>query len=331
MPPAFDAEVYRKSTVDRRVGSSELKNQSDRATFAEATMTGPAQTVSQHSGSTSPAARKWGRRFAILAVCIAIVASGAYATRRTLLLNVARIALNRDAGLTKQEREDTVAVVFSPFSSAWVASLKNEMNEIWETAKVRGVNYYTFAGPRSVLHSFSERSDPLSPYYQAWVGAYVIRGADGSTPADPEALARELTTLDQRSWLDAMGDPHPLAELDVLKNIGTISIDGRSWPLWHITYRSHSDLSSDPRSQLARLVGMPSKSSWPSGLAAFHDVTLDGNLAWEIDAQRKVMVLVYEVSASYPGQPTLSDNTRHRLDAELLRMMSSAKLQSVPY
>lgn len=293
-------------------------------------MTGSDQTMSQHSGSTSHAARKWGKRLVILALCIAIVASGAYVARRTLLLNVARIALNRDAELAKQEREDTVAVVFGPFSSAWVAPLKNDMNEIWETAKVRGVNYYTFAGPQSLLHSFSERSDPLSPYYQAWVGAYVIRGPDGSAPADPEALARELTTLDQRSWLEAMGDPHPLAELDVLKNTGTIPIDGRSWPLWHITYRSHADLSSDPRSQLARLVGMPSKSLWPAGLAAFHDVTLDGNLAWEIDAQRKVMVLVYEVSASYPGQPTLSDDTRHRLTDEMLRMMSSAKLHSVP-
>ncbi|HUI62943.1 MAG TPA: hypothetical protein VLX90_22125, partial [Steroidobacteraceae bacterium] len=212
-----------------------------------------------------PAVHKWRRRFAIMVLSLAILALGAYAARRTLQLNLVRIVLSRDAALVKQERADSVAVAFDDVAPGWVAPLKNEMSEIWEPARVRGVNYYSFAGPRTWLHSYSERSDPRSPFYQAWVGAYVIKGADGSTPADPEALARKLTVLDQRSWLAAMGDPNPLAEIDVMERAGEIAIDGRSWPLWHFSFRSHSDLSAGGNSQLAALVGMPAQSSWPPG------------------------------------------------------------------
>src|SRR5579883_1448005 len=187
------------------------------ASSAEVKVSDPMPSAPARPASLSwKRARKWGKRVAVVALCLFVLAAGAYATRRTLMQNAVRILLSRDAELIKQEREDTVVVTLGPLSSAWIAPLTNVMNEIWAPAKVRGINYYTFAGPHSWLHSYSERSNPRSPYYQAWVGAYVIKGVNGSLPADPEALARELTTLDQRSWLSAMGDPKPLAELDVL-------------------------------------------------------------------------------------------------------------------
>jgi hypothetical protein len=62
--------------------------------------------------------------------------------------------------------------------------MKNQLNDIWDPIKANGVNYYMFAGPRTWFTPYSERSNPLSPYYQAWVGGYVIKQRDGYLPAN---------------------------------------------------------------------------------------------------------------------------------------------------
>ena len=82
-----------------------------------------------------------------------------------------------------------------------------------------------FAAPRTWLSAYSERANPVSPYYQAWVGAYVIERTDGSLPDDVPSLARQVTALDQRSWLSAMGDPRPIAESSPATSAGNIAID----------------------------------------------------------------------------------------------------------
>ena len=156
----------------------------------------------------------------------------------------------------------------------------------------------------------------------------MIRRPDGSLPADPQALVKELTTLDQLSWLEAMGDPKPKAEMDGLMSAGSIRIDGNDWPLLHSVYRSHSDLSARPRTPLAKLLGMPPESSWPENVSSFHDVSLDGYVAWRLDRERKIMVLVYAVSASYPGQSVALANGSPLAKDELLRFIGSARLES---
>jgi hypothetical protein len=206
--------------------------------------------------------------------------------------------------------------------------MKNRMNDIWEPIKANGVNYYMFAKPRTWFNRYSERSNPISPYYQAWVGGYVIKTRDGSLPTDLESLAWQVTALDQRSWLSAMGDPSPIADSSTATRVGSITVDGHSLPLWHGTMRSHSDLSAHPTGALATLIGMPPKSSWPSGVDSFHDVSLDGYFACWVDSQRKISVVVYAVAANYAAQTQEQRNARLMSD-ELLRLMKSAKLESV--
>ncbi|HEV7357875.1 MAG TPA: hypothetical protein VGN99_07750 [Steroidobacteraceae bacterium] len=203
------------------------------------------------------------------------------------------------------------------------------MNGIWEPIKANGVNYYMFAKPRTWFKRYSERSNPASPYYQAWVGGYVIKARDGSLPTDLESLAWQVTALDQRSWLSVMGDPSPIADSSPATRVGSIAIDGRSLPLWHGTMRSHSDLSAQPTGPLATLIGMPPKSSWPSGIDSFHDVSLDGYFACWIDSQRKVSVVVYAVAANYAAQ-TKEHRNPSLINDELLRLMKSARLEAVP-
>jgi hypothetical protein len=271
---------------------------------------------------------RWRKRIVVLLASSAVIAGAAYVTRCTLLLKVARIALNHDSELMAQERADAMAIVFAKPPSAWITPMKNQMNDIWEPIKADGVNYYMFAGPRTWLSSYSERSNPTSPYYQAWVGGYVIKRRDGSLPPDLQSLAWQVTALDQRSWLSAMGDRRPVADSSTATNVGNIMIDGRSLPLWHGTMQSHSDLSAHPKGLLATLIGMPPESSWPAGVDSFHDVVLDGYFACWVDSQRKVSVVVYAVAASYAGQRA-EHSHRSLLNDELLRLMKSAKLETV--
>lgn len=276
----------------------------------------------------APFRRRWLKPIGIFLASLVVVTIAAYAMRCTLLLNVARMALDRQTELVEQEHADGVAIAFAKPPSAWVRPMKNRMNGIWAPIRTTGVNYYLFAGPRTWLNTYSERSNPASPYYQAWVGAYVIKQMDGTLSDDLQSLAWQTTALDQRAWLSTMGDPSPLAESSPVTSAGTIMIDGHTLPLWHGTMQSHSDISADPKGPLATLIGMPPKSSWPAGVDSFHDVTLNGYFTWWADSARKVSIVVYAVAASYAGQMETVDS-RSLVNDELLRLMKSAKLEIV--
>ncbi len=272
--------------------------------------------------------RPWLKWATALLACFGVLAGAAYVTRCALLLNVAMVLLNRDSALVAQERADAVAIGFAKPPPAWITPMKNQMNDIWEPIKADGVNYYMFAKPRTWFTAYSERSNPISPYYQAWVGGYVIKARDGSLPADLESLAWQVTALDQRSWLSAMGDPSPVADWSPATRVGSITVDGHSLPLWHGTMLSHSDLSAHPGGPLATLIGMPPRSLWPPGVDSFHDVSLDGYFACWVDLQRKVSVVVYAVAANYVAK-TEEHRNSSRINDELLGVMESARLQAV--
>jgi hypothetical protein len=256
-----------------------------------------------------------------------VLLGAAYAIRCTLLLNIARIVLSRDADMLAQERKDGVAIYFASAPAAWVKPMKNLMNPIWVPIQAKGVNYFTFAAPGNLLRGFSERSNPRSPYYQAWVGGYVTKRNDGTLPPDLPMWASQVTALDQRSWLAAMGDPMPVADFGLAAPVGDIEVDGHDLQLWHGTMQSHSDLSDHPSGPLARLLGMPPKATWPKGIAAFHEVTLDGYFVCWSDPKRNISVVIYAVAAVF-GKPSgvVGDNRRITKD-ELLNLMKSAKIE----
>ena len=281
------------------------------------------------SASGAPRSNPWRKRIAFLCLGLIGVLIAGYSARRVLLLNVARVVLDRDAALVAQEKADGVAIVFGARRSAWITPMKNLMNPTWQPIGATGVNYYTFAGPARVLRSYSERSNPTSPYYQAWVGGYITKRQDGTLPADLPAWAKQVTELDQRSWLAAMGDPQPLADFSVPTAMQNVVIDGHALQLWHGSMRSHSDLSDHPEGALATVVGMPPKASWPAGTRAFHDLTLDGDFVCWSDSTRNVSVVIYAVAAIPAGQSAREHDETRRVQDELLSMMRAVKLDSV--
>ena len=273
------------------------------------------------------ASRRWARRLGIISAALLLVVGAGYVMRRTLLLDVARVLLDRDAELVAQEKADGLRIVFEKPPPPWVATLKNVMNPMWQPIGAEGVNYYTFAGPGNLLRSYSERSDPNSSYYQAWVGGYVTKRRDGTLPEELPAWAKQVTELDQRSWLAAMGDPAPLAESVPPSSMGNIVVDGRTVELWHGTMRSHSDLSENAASPLAMLVGMPAKSSWPAAIRSFHDLTLEGYFVCWSDATRRVSIVVYAVAAIAPDQSAPGLGSHRDIRDELLALMKTATVK----
>ena len=280
---------------------------------------------SQSSRVPTSIFQRWGKRVVRFSIALIILFAAAYVMRRIILIDLARLALNHAPDLVAQERADGVRIAFAEPPAAWIMPMKNQMNEIWAPIQANGVNYYMFAGPRNLLTSYSERSVPNSPYYQAWAGGYVIKRKDDVLPDDLESLAWQVTGLDQRSWLSAMGDPKPIADSSTTTRIGDIIIDGHNLELWHGTMKSHSDLSANPRGPLATLIGMPPHSTWPPGVEPFHDVTLDGYFACWADSKRQVSIVIYAVAANYAAQAARTTVSNQ----ELINLMKSAKIVPV--
>jgi hypothetical protein len=271
----------------------------------------------------------WRRNVPFTLAIPVVLLGAAYAMRCTLLLNIARVVLSRDADLLAQERKDGVTISFASTPSAWVKPMKNLMNPIWLPLHAEGVNYFTFAAPGNLLRSFSERSNPRSPYYQAWVGGYVTKRSDGTLPADLPMWASKVTALDQRSWLSAMGDPMSVADFGAAQPVGNITVDHRDLQLWHGAMQSHSDLSDRPRGPLATLLGMPPKSTWPNGVQAFHDVTLDGYFVCWSDPKLRISVVIYAVAADVETPSGVISDNRRIIKNDLLNLIKSARIEPV--
>ena len=152
---------------------------------------------------------------------------------------------------------------------------------------------------------------------------------DGTLPADLPVWASEVTALDQRSWLAAMGDPMPVADFGAAAPMGNITIDGRDLQLWHGSMQSHSDLSDRPRGPLATLLGMPPKSTWPNGIHAFHDVTLDGYFVCWSDPKMNISVVIYAVAAVFDEPSGVIGDKRRSIKDDLLNLMKSARIEPV--
>ena len=195
--------------------------------------------------------------------------------------------------------ERRLGVQFTVFPSPWKRATQ-VMDTIWQPLGLRGVNHYAYAGPVPP-HAFAARSDPASQYYQAWFGVYIVAGdsalhlARGSN--EPIASVRKLAEYDQRSWLEAMGDPHPIARSDTTVQTQSINIDGVQRTLYLFHMQTHSDLN-DGSTPLGQFIGMPRKMSRQQ-LPSFHDVSLHVYYAFWYDTLRKATVIVYASSSAY--------------------------------
>lgn len=231
---------------------------------------------------------------------------------------------------TGEDVEKHVRVSFNPLPGEWVTE-QNVMDPIWEPLGYKGVNYYAYGRPLSGK-SFAARSDPNSSLYQAWLGVYVIAGGKsvfGSGEKDAQCAAFvKLAEYDQKSWLAAMGDPHPLLNPSATRNFLIILIDGSERTACSLEGATHSDLSS-AETPLTKHMGMPPEAEWKDRVSAFHDVDLHIVGAWWYDPYRDISVIVYTASSRFKNRAGLVKNNDPAIATSLHQIMQQTKLVDV--
>jgi hypothetical protein len=224
--------------------------------------------------------------------------------------------------VTGSDIQKRVSVNFGLLPDGWKSD-STVMDPIWESIGLAGVNFYAYGGPTPDSKAAS-RLDPRSRLYQAWVGVYVIADKTPSSNITVET-ASTVADLDQRSWLEAMGDPHPLGLIDVTrKSAGPIRIDGKARPLYAQEGRSHSDIGTvQTPLRKSLLSGAPEPAM--GSLSSFHDLQLHGYFAFWTDSTRHVKIVVYSVAPSFKTSAGEDQNLFKPLREEMIRMMKQIR------
>ena len=215
----------------------------------------------------------------------------------------------------------------------WSPFAQQDMDEIWQTISLKGVNYYSIGEPKRGSN-YSERSDYKSPYYQAWFGTYVIDAKNqlfdfpneeintGSIKIIEKLL--NIGVLDQSSWLYAMKDPNGLTSTSIInpeKKIEpkVIVIDGQQAHIIEFSMNSHSDLT-DSTGDLINFIGMPDKKNWQGNLQAYHAITINGFYIYWYDKNDKTLKIIYGTGCSYAGKDNFKFNSYPLLKDLMLKM-----------
>ena len=142
----------------------------------------------------------------------------------------------------KREKEMGYSLTFHNLAPHWINGLMIfDMSHVWKKFGLNaiGVNYFTIG---AVKNGLSTRFDAKSPYYQAWLGGYIVRFAK------PHAWTLEdhfkLGVSDQKNWLKLYGDQNPFVEVDLssLKNRGKITIGEYEGALYEGNIWSDTDI-----------------------------------------------------------------------------------------
>lgn len=266
------------------------------------------------------------RKIVFLSLYLCLLSSAAFAANA-----IASVAQTASTAVRSGESiQSSLAASFAPFPSDWVVE-QNVMDPIWEPLGFKGVNFYAYGGPKAP-YKFSARSDPESPLYQAWLGAYVVSGSkaefdSGNKGQSCEAILK-LAVYDQRSWLGAMGDPNPLASAEPNPQFSSILIDGSDRTMCSVDMRSHSDIGPDA-TPLAKHIGMPPIAQWKDVVPPFHNLILHVSCAWWYDQRRDVTVIVYSASSAFKRKSGRERDNGHAISSQLREMMSKVHILDV--
>jgi hypothetical protein len=242
-----------------------------------------------------------------------------------------------------QEIADGVKPVLASTSDGWTPFISQNMDEIWQSIHLQGVNYYSMGEP-AAGNSFSERSNFKSKFYQAWFGNYVIDAQNqlfdfpndeiNSDKKRVIDLLMQIGILDQSSWLYAMGDQdasHSTTLADSASNYSVLdhlSIDGQTAPVIIFSLNSHSDVN-DSATQLSGLVGRPDKSYWQPALNANHNMVITGFFIYWYNKTDQTLKIIYGTGCSFATKDKTVYNTYPLIKNGMLLMAKQLKWVSV--
>ena len=153
----------------------------------------------------------------------------------------------------KREKEIGYKLVL-PKSREWIpATMIFDMSPVWKRFGLNalGVNYFTIG---AVKNGMSMRFDPTSPYYQAWLGGYIVRFPEERTWTIDEHF--ELGVADQKNWLQLYGVKNPEVYVDrsSVKYRGLTKISGYKAKVYEGNIWSNTDVGETKPNALKRLL-----------------------------------------------------------------------------
>jgi len=226
---------------------------------------------------------------------------------------------------------------FLNLADAWYPSpFSIDMSDYWKEAGIPfgGMNYYLLTTP-AAGNSWSERFNPDSKYFQAWVGVYTVSDSNGvvygiqSGELDAQAIVL-LAVADQTHWLEEFaGITSPIVKVDdtVPLTKEATTIDGS--PGWKVTCRLKTQSDTGDYNQES---GLPSflvvpKAAWESRIASNQEISLDICLyVWHSDQYGELNVSYYN-STSFADLSGNAVDTKPAVFGELDAIARSITLQ----
>jgi len=237
----------------------------------------------------------------------------------------------------QQEKENGVRPNEHKKVGQWSPFIKQDMNEIWESLGLKGVNYYCVGEPEK-NNDYIQRNDFKSKYYQGWFGVYMIEAKRKLFDYPNDSLNSvsfgninnllSIAVMDQTSWLYAMGDTSALTSTSIIESkesfqpVDKIYIDGHYAPVFEFQMNSHSDIT-DKMSDMTKVFAMPKKDYWGNQLSAYHNITVKGCYIYWYNKIKQTLTIIYGSGCSFATKDLKRYDTYPLIKNEILDMIKS--------
>lgn len=249
---------------------------------------------------------------------------------------------------TALEKEEKIGykLKLNKLSPNWIdGQMVFDMTNTWRKAGIEadGVNYFTIG---AIKNNCSSRFDSQSPYYQAWLGGYVVKFSRLRKWTIEDHF--NLGVADQEGWLKLYGDAKPYAEVSYssIKELRPIRVGKYSAQLFEGSIYSHTDVGrrrksilfplymsgfaqtfnkSNPKLELKAKYLMPKKWSIKAPVRSFQKVELQGYVAI-VDITKYIKALIYGSGIIFKDSFGRSHNTFEQISSELKFLIESVEI-----
>lgn len=121
-----------------------------------------------------------------------------------------------------KERRLGYRLRFDNLSNHWIlGTMISDMDFVWKRFSIsaRGINFFTIG---KIEKGISTRFIPTSPYFQSWLGGYIVRFTDRREWTAKDHF--KLAEADQKEWLSFYGDNEMFVETVDSKLLGKVDL-----------------------------------------------------------------------------------------------------------
>lgn len=239
-------------------------------------------------------------------------------------------------------------VNFKNLPKTWIqAKVIYEMDSVWKRMGLdaTGINYFTFG---AIENSLSSRFNSKSPYFQAWLGGYIVKFNQKKDWGINDHF--KLGEADQRNWLWIYGDSKPRVDIDFghVENLGPVEVSGFKGKLYRGNIFSDTDIGTGKISIYNRLqisglaiyfnktnlkLNLNSKNLIPKWtkdnlLNSYERIHLRGYIAI-LNINDSIKAVLYTNAANFKdSNGNLYDNFK-KLDEELLQLIKDVEIKNL--